>query len=245
MAQLAAAFMRAADRSGGRRASSSPAPGRSFVAGADIRFFIRNIERQELSRTMPSSPRPCKALLLRDSGLPEAGRRAPARPGARRRRRAGARLRLHRRHAERDARVSRDRHRHLSRSRRHAADDAADRRRTDEVAGVHRADRSAPRRRSRSGSSTPSRRARTRRGDCDPHGGRPIKGTASRSRRRRPTARSPSFSTNNDVETIRTRQRENRRGRAARKSHESGGHKGADCAKNGRSADRRGSSRAA
>jgi enoyl-CoA hydratase/3-hydroxyacyl-CoA dehydrogenase len=48
--QLQSAFMRAHDD--GRTAGIVIAgAGRSFVAGADIRFFIRNIEHQELSRT--------------------------------------------------------------------------------------------------------------------------------------------------------------------------------------------------
>ena len=65
--------------------------GKAFVAGADIRFFVRNIEAGDHRRDRRVHQARAGAA-PRVRNVPEAGRRARARPGARRRRRARARV---------------------------------------------------------------------------------------------------------------------------------------------------------
>ena len=90
VAQLGAAFRAAAARSAvaGIVIAGS---GKAFVAGADIRFFVKHIEAKNI-REIAEFTRDGQELLLDIQTLPQAGRRARARPCARRRRRAGARL---------------------------------------------------------------------------------------------------------------------------------------------------------
>ena len=96
--------------------------GKAFVAGADIRFFVRHIEagtvdaHRGVHQARPGAP-------PRVRNVRQAGHRASSWTGARRRRRARACLPRDRRHTEGVAGVPGDRHRHLSRARRHAADD--------------------------------------------------------------------------------------------------------------------------
>ena len=113
--------------------------GKAFVAGADIRFFVRHIEAGTIDAIARFTKR-AQAPAPRLRNMPQAGHRAPPRPRARRRSGACARLSRHRCHAEGVTGVSRDRHRHLSRPRRHATDDTSSGPGSGEVAGAHRSD---------------------------------------------------------------------------------------------------------
>ena len=180
--------------------------GKAFVAGADIRFFVRNIESgAHRSDRGVHAPRPGAAARVRN--LRQAGDRPRPRPRARRRRRARARVPRDRRDAEGHVRVSRDRHRHLPRPRRHPAHDAARRHRPGEVAGADRPDahrrrgaRDRPRRRRRRRPSSSTQRSpsivangvarRGRRQACPPGTKRsPTSSTATPRTRSAPAAR--------------------------------------------------------
>ncbi len=138
VAQLEDAFQRRRGQSGGE--GNRPCGQRQGVSGRSRHPVLRAPHRSRDDRRDCEVHRARSGALASVRDLSQAGRRPPAWPRARGRRRARAGLPRDRRDPEGVTGVSGNRHRHLSRSRRHAAHAEARRARSGEVAGALRSD---------------------------------------------------------------------------------------------------------